>query len=136
MLRMLLILACIAGAAPAHAQLSDSLVSGGQLSGEWRGVGWQVDPGGTQSSWTISMRVAAGSAAIDYPSLGCRARLHEVRRHADEIEFREEITQGPCIDRGRLVVRPMDGRLWWYWHDAQGRADASAVLYRAEDPIG
>ena len=127
MLRTLLILALIAGAAPAHAQ----------IAGEWRGVGLQVGREGAQSSWTISMRVSAGNASrIEYPSLGCKATLHEIRRQPTEIEFREEITEGPCIDRGRLVVRAMDGRLWWYWHDAEGHADASAVLYRKEDVIG
>ena len=125
MLRTLLVLACIGGAAPAHAQ----------LAGDWRGVGLQVDRIGAQSSWTIAMRVG-GASRIDYPSLGCRATLHEVRRSGSEIEFREEITEGDCIDGGRLVVRSMDGRLWWYWHDAAGRADASAVLYRTDDPVG
>ena len=127
MLRTLLILALMAFAAPAHAQ----------AAGDWRGVGLQVGREGAQSNWTISMRVGAGGASrIDYPSLGCKATLHEVRRQTNEIEFREEITEGYCITGGRLVVRPMDGRLWWYWHDAEGRADASAVLYRAEDVIG
>lgn len=127
MLRTLLMLALISVAAPAHAQ----------TSGDWRGVGLQVGREGAQSSWTISMRVSAnGVAHIDYPSLGCKATLHEIRRLPTEIEFREEITGGDCIDGGRLVVRPMDGRLWWYWHDAEGRADASAVLYRKDDPIG
>ena len=127
MLRTLLMLALIAGAAPAHAQ----------MAGDWRGVGLQVGREGAQSSWTISLRVHAnGAAYIEYPSLGCKATLHEVRRLSSEIEFREQITDGDCIDGGRLVVRPMDGRLWWYWHDAEGRADASAVLYRKEDVIG
>jgi hypothetical protein len=132
MLRTLLVLALVAMAAPAHAQIPHV-----QVSGSWRGVGLQVGREGAQSSWTISMRVSGdGAAHIDYPSLGCKATLHEVRRVPAEIEFREEITTGACIDGGRLVVRPMDGRLWWYWHDTEGRADASAVLYRAEDPIG
>jgi hypothetical protein len=132
MLRTLLILAITAIAAPCHAQTLHT-----RLSGEWRGVGMQVGREGAQSTWTISMRISGDSASrIEYPSLGCKATLHEVRRLPAEIEFREEITEGPCIDRGRLVVRPMDGRLWWYWHDAEGRADASAVLYRDEDVIG
>ena len=127
MLRTLLILALIAVAAPAHAQ----------MAGDWRGVGLQVGREGAQSSWTISMRVSGdGLSRIEYPSLSCKATLHEVRRLPAEIEFREEITTGDCIDGGRLVVRPMDGRLWWYWHDAEGRADASAVLYRKDDPVG
>jgi hypothetical protein len=127
MLRTFLILTLMAAAAPAHAQ----------LAGDWRGVGLQVGREGAQSSWTISVHVHAdGAARIEYPSLGCKATLRELRRQAAEIEFREEITEGGCIDGGRLVVRQMDGRLWWYWHDAAGRADASAVLYRKEGPVG
>jgi hypothetical protein len=127
MLRTLVLLALLAVAAPAHAQ----------VSGDWRGLGLQVGREGAQSNWTISMHIRAGGASrIDYPSLGCKARLHEVRRLPAEIEFREEIIEGACLDGGRLVVRPMDGRLWWYWHDGEGRADASAVLYRDGDPVG
>jgi hypothetical protein len=126
MLRTLLILAIAAAPAPAHAQ----------VSGEWRGIGLQVDRQGAQSSWTISMRIDDAASRIDYPSLGCKGVLHEVRRSSGEIEFREEITTGDCIDGGRLLVRLMDGRLWWYWHDRLERADASAVLYRSDAVIG
>jgi hypothetical protein len=126
MLRALLVLVALAAAAPAHAQ----------MTGGWTGTGLQVDRGGVQSSWTISMRVRADDwARIEYPSLSCKAKLYETRRTGAEIEYREEITEGNCITGGRLVVKLMDGRLWWYWHDAQGRADASAVLYRDNEAI-
>ena len=99
MLRTLLILALAAGAAPAHAQ----------LAGDLRGICLQVDRFGAQSSWTIAMSISDnGPARFDYPSLGCKGKLHEVRRTGAEIEFREEITTGDCGDKGRLV--PPDGR--------------------------
>jgi hypothetical protein len=126
MLRLALIAAAVAMSAPAHAQ----------MIGGWTGTGLQVDRAGVQSSWTISMRVRADiTSPIEYPSLGCKGTLHEVRRYATEIEYREEITQGDCVTGGKLVVRLIDGRLLWFWHDAKGRADASAILYPESQPV-
>jgi hypothetical protein len=127
-IRSLLALAALAAlAAPAQAQ----------MSGGWQGVGLQAGPSGVQSTWTISMTVRSDIASrIEYPSLGCTGTLHELSRSRDEIEFREEITAGPCIDGGRIVARLRDGRLSWFWYIPGGNAgvDASAVLYR-ESPI-
>ena len=123
-IKSLLALAALAAiAAPAHAQ----------MSGGWQGVGLQAGPTGVQSTWTISMTVRSGIASrIEYPSLGCTGTLHELSRTRDEIEFREQITAGPCIDGGRIIARLRDGRLSWFWYLPGGNAgvDASAVLYR------
>jgi hypothetical protein len=123
-IRSLLALAALAAlAAPAHAQ----------MSGGWQGVGLQAGPSGVQSTWSISMTVRSGIISrIEYPSLGCTGALHELSRTRDEIEFREEIQSGPCIDGGRIVARLREGRLSWFWYIPGGNAgvDASAVLYR------
>jgi hypothetical protein len=127
-IRSLLALAALAAlAAPAHAQ----------MSGGWQGAGLQAGPSGVQSTWTISMTIRSDNTSrIEYPSLGCTGTLRELSRSRDEIEFREEITAGPCIDGGRIVARLRDGRLFWFWYIPGGNAgvDASAVLYR-ESPI-
>ena len=84
-----------------------------------------------QSTWDIVMTVRADiTSRIEYPSLGCKGALHELSRSKDEIEFREEIVSGACIDGGRLVVRQREGRLSWFWYLPGGNVDASAVLYR------
>jgi len=123
-IRSLLALAALAAIdAPAHAQ----------LGGGWQGVGLQAGPEGVQSTWTISMTVRSDiTSVIEYPSLGCTGTLHELSRTRDEIEFREEIKTGPCIDGGRIIARLRDGRLSWFWYLPGGKAgvDASAVLYR------
>jgi hypothetical protein len=67
--------------------------------------------------------------------LGCKAVLHELKRGGDEIQFREEITEGNCIDGGTLTARYTDNRVFWFWSKPGAGADASAVLYR-DQPIG
>ena len=130
---ILTLAAAIALAAPASAQIAGHAQ---MIGGSWTGTGYQVGPNGPQSSWTISMNVHADIASrIDYPSLGCRAALHELSRHGDEIEFREEITEGNCITGGTINVRFRDNRVFWFWSKPNSGADASAVLYR-DQPIG
>jgi hypothetical protein len=104
-----------------------------QMTGKWQGYGLQAGPAGVQSTWDIVMTVRSDiTSRIEYPSLGCKGALHELSRSKDEIEFREEIVSGPCIDGGRLVVRQREGRLSWFWYLPGGNVDASAVLYRGD----
>ncbi len=127
MVAALVFLAALVGPAGAQQQTAGHA----RMIGGWHGVGLQAGPLGVQSTWDITMRIRADiTSRIEYPSLGCKGILHELSRHIDEIEFREEITQGPCIDGGRMVVRLREGRVFWFWYSANGEADASAVLYR------
>jgi hypothetical protein len=131
MRRALAIAAMLALAAQAEAQ--PQIAGHARMIGGWHGVGLQVGPGGAQTSWDIVMRIRADiTSRIEYPSLGCKATLHELKRSGDEIEFREQIDSGPCIDGGKLTVRLGDNRVWWQWHGDDGTVDASAVLYRDE----
>ena len=121
------IAAAIAFAGPASAQIP---------SGAWTGTGYQVGPDGPQSTWSIVLDIHADiTNRIDYPSLGCKAVLHALERSHDEIEFREEITEGNCITGGTVNVRYRDNRVFWFWSKPSSGADASAVLYR-DQPIG
>lgn len=131
-MRLAILAAAIALAAPATAQTGHAKMIGG----DWTGVGYQVGPTGPQMSWTISLTIRADiTSRIDYPSLGCKAVLHELKRGGDEIEFREEITEGDCVTDGTINVRFRDNRIFWFWSKPSAGADASAVLYR-DQPIG
>jgi len=125
-MRALLMMSCLAlaMAAPAQAQPLPS------MAGAWHGTGLQVGPEGVQSSWTIQLSMTAtGTAEITYPSLGCSSVLHRVTAAPNEVLFREEITQGACIDGGHISVIAKNGRLFWFWTSPGTPADASAVLY-------
>ncbi len=104
-----------------------------QIAGAWRGVGLQAGPGGAQGTWDIAMTLRGdGTGRISYPSLGCTGVLATLSRSTHEIELRETITSGPCIDGGRIVARLTDGRLFWFWRKRSENVDASAVLYRSD----
>lgn len=120
----LLALAAIALTSPAFAQAPSD--------GVWKGTGLQVGHGGVQSTWTIRMTVVqGGKSEIEYPSLGCKGVLTQVANGLEGFEFNERITEGPCIDRGRIVAKQRLGRVFWFWYmPGGGDADASAVLYR------
>lgn len=119
--------AAIALAAPASAQIQ---------GGTWAGTGYQVGPDGPQSSWSIMLDIHTDmTSRIEYPSLDCKGVLHELKRGGDEIEFREEITEGDCVTGGIVNVRFRDHRVFWFWSKPDVNADASAVLYR-DQPIG
>jgi hypothetical protein len=133
MLRALVLAGGLAGllAAPSAAQAQPPAVGHAGMIGGWHGVGMQVGPGGVQSTWDITLRIRADiTSRIEYPSLGCKGTLHEEKRSATEIEFREQIDTGLCIDGGKLTVRLVDNRVWWFWRGQDGTVDASAVLYR------
>lgn len=125
-MRALLLMSCLALAMSAPAQAQRSHV----IAGDWRGTGLQVGPEGVQSSWTIQLSITpAGAAEIAYPSPGCKSVLHRVTSAPNETVFREEITQGACIDGGHISVMARNGRLFWFWTSPGTPADASAVLY-------
>ena len=100
--------------------------------GVWKGTGLQAGKAGVQSTWTIRMTVQQhGASEIEYPSLGCKGVLTQVANGVEGFEFNERITEGACIDRGRIVARQRSGRVFWFWYQpGGGDADASAVLYK------
>ena len=122
----LMALAAIAFASPAFAQAP--------ANGVWKGTGLQVGQGGVQSTWTIRMTVVqGGKSEIEYPSLGCKGVLTQVANGLEGFEFNERITEGDCVDRGRIVAKQRLGRVFWFWYlPGGGDIDASAVLYRDE----
>jgi hypothetical protein len=131
-MRAFILAACLI-AAPAYAQNAGHAE---MIGGTWTGIGYQVGPLGPQMSWTISLNIRADiTSRIEYPSLGCKAVLHELKRGGNEIEFREEITEGDCVTDGTINVRYRDGRVFWFWSKPDVGADGSAVLYR-DQPVG
>jgi len=121
---LLLAFAATAFASPALAQ--------SPADGVWKGTGLQVGKDGVQSTWTIRMTVRqGGKSEIEYPSLGCKGALTQIANGIEGFEYNESITEGDCIDRGRIVVKQRSGRVFWFWYQpGGGDADASAVLYR------
>lgn len=125
-----LVLAILMLAAPASAQPAQK-----PAASDWHGTGLQVDPGGIQSTWTIEMSINAQRSVISYPSLGCTGILHRISSSPTQLVFREEITEGDCVDNGRVIATFENGRIFWFWTKPGLDADASAVLYPARPVV-
>lgn len=110
--------------APAMAQPGQSIITG-----DWYGTGLQVGPEGVQSTWTIELSIKGNRSEISYPSLACKSVLHRIASKPDQITYREEITEGDCIDGGSISATLENGRVFWFWTKPDLDADASAVLY-------
>lgn len=130
-MRSLVLTAILLTAAPANAQAKHTA-----MSGDWHGVGLQVGSEGVQASWDIVLSINPDhSGAVTYPSLGCKGVLKRVMSTPSQIEFTETITEGNCIDGGRISITRDNGRLFWFWTKRGIDSDASAVLY-PDQPIG
>lgn len=116
-----------AGAASAQPAQTSPIVE------SWSGIGFQVGPEGPETSWEIELTLRSeSSGVISYPSLDCKSELTRVQGASRRIEFTEHITEGDCIDGGRISITLERGRLFWFWTKAGVDADASAVLYRGK----
>lgn len=114
-----------AGAASAQPLETSGIVA------TWSGIGFQVDALGLQTSWDIELSLKSeSSATVSYPSLNCTGELTRNKGASRRIEFTEHITQGDCVDGGRVSITLENGRLFWFWTKPEMDIDASAVLYR------
>jgi hypothetical protein len=107
-------------------------------AGTWAGEGYQVNPAGPASSWTIRLQILKnGDGVIDYPSLNCGGKL--IKQPAAGFgEYREHLDYGSdkCVDHGRVVILEKAGELSWYWSGDgtnNPKTSASAVLSRVSD---
>lgn len=106
----------------------------GRLAGVWEGEGNQFS---TDQDWTISMALQPGRAQriagiIAYPSLACGGELTLLEASGTQVQVREDITYGDCIDNGSIVVRPASsGRLDWKYYLPDGTQDAASTLTRS-----
>ncbi len=72
-------------------------------TGVWKGRAEQDDG----SSWTVEITVRRGTFTVEYPSLGCGARLHLLDGSGGRLTFREILTHGhdQCMDSCRIVLK-------------------------------
>ena len=102
------------------------------LSGTWEGRGCQS----SESCWTIRIKIPSYDSnelvggAIEYPSLGCKARLEFVRWENSTAVFRERYTKrGRCVDNGWLFLTPKDNdKLDYVWARPSGKKEAHTEM--------
>jgi hypothetical protein len=98
------------------------------LTGRWEGVGTQDD----QTSWPMIVEIsttrAGVCAAVEYPSIPCRAEWVCMRDREGTLEARERLLDDSalrCVDDGTMTMRlTADGTLDWQWRGAGQSATA------------
>lgn len=84
------------------------------FDGNWIGSAFQYN---LQESWTIKFTCNSkeGLFLIEYPSLGCSGTLSIENITDDEIEFRENIQQGNCINNGKIILKKINNKKFEYF---------------------
>ena len=102
-----------------------------QLQGEWRGIGYQLNTGGT---WSIHLKASAERASIAYPSLECSGNWQIVKQDKERIELLETITEGTdkCTNKGKVVITKVDENhvTFTYFSPFSGELEAFSTLVR------
>lgn len=81
---------------------------------------------------TIPMTLKEGKPVrVEYPTIGCKGRLEEVKRTMNEVTFIEHVESGSCIDGGTIVTS-MSGRsiINLNWTKQGNGLTATARLFR------
>jgi hypothetical protein len=80
-------------------------------------VGEQINPDGSRSYWTASMRLEGPEGRMDYPSLACGGALTFERTEGAIHFYRERIDYGHarCIDGGLVAVEMIGSSARWEW---------------------
>lgn len=99
--------------------------------GKWQGTATQLEATGSTSHYPLALDVAADSASITYPSLGCSATLTRLPSPDERPEFRETLTKGNnrCFDGGMVTLDPQSDskKMIWRWEQANAKGQPVVV---------
>lgn len=95
------------------------------VDGKWTGSAFQYN---LQESWTIKFTCNSkeGLFLIEYPSLECIGTLSIENITNDEIEFRENIQQGNCINNGKIILKRINNKRFEYFAYLSNNGDIIA----------
>ena len=99
------------------------------FDGVWVGQGIQLNDNET---WTIKLTVIGDNITIEYPSLGCSAKLTKSKSEQNKLYLSEKmINKKTCVDNGKIELEflaPNEIRFKWSFSNAtQG---AIATLFK------
>lgn len=99
------------------------------FDGVWVGQGHQLNDNGT---WSIKLTIKGDNTNIDYPSLGCNAKLTKVNSDNNKLYLSEKmIVKNNCIDNGKIELEWLSpNELRYKWSYSNGLPGAYATLYK------
>jgi hypothetical protein len=103
--------------------------STGVFDGVWVGQGIQLN---NNETWTIKLTVIGENINIEYPSLGCSAKLTKSKSEQNRLYLSEKIIDAnTCVDNGKIELEwltPNEIRFKWSFSD--GTPGSFATLYK------
>lgn len=100
-------------------------------SGQWQGVGVQIDG----QEWSLSVDIGATSADINYESAECGGKWNYLKVTDERIMAVENLSFGVdvCLDGGLVKIERFDeNSLLYSFYDQAGVVVAKAVLIEGE----
>ena len=99
------------------------------FDGVWVGQGIQLN---NNETWTIKLTVIGENIDIEYPSVGCNAKLTKTKSKKNRLYLTEKITDAnTCVDNGKIELEwltPSEIRFKWSFSD--GTPGSFATLYK------
>ena len=99
------------------------------FDGVWVGQGIQLD---NNTTWTIKLTVLGENINIEYPSLGCSAKLTKSRSDQNKLYLSEKmIIAKNCTDNGKIELELLTpNEIRFKWSFPNGTPDSFSTVYK------
>lgn len=99
------------------------------FDGVWVGQGIQLNDNET---WTIKLTVIGDNITIEYPSLGCSAKLTKSKSDQNKLYLSEKmIDKKTCVDNGKIELEFLaPNEIRFKWSFSNGNQGAIATLFK------
>ena len=103
--------------------------SSGLFDGVWVGQGLQLN---NNETWTIKLTVLGDNIIIDYPSLGCSAKLTKSKSEQNKLYLSEKmINANTCVDNGKIELEWLaPNEIRFKWSFSNGTQGSIATLHK------
>jgi phage-related protein len=103
--------------------------SSSPFDGVWVGQGLQLN---NNQTWTIKLTVLGDNIIIDYPSLGCSAKLTKSKSEQNKLYLSEKmINANTCVDNGKIELEWLaPNEIRFKWSFSNGTPGSVATLHK------
>ena len=103
--------------------------SSSPFDGVWVGQGIQLN---NNDTWTIKLTVMGENINIEYPSLGCNAKLTKSKSEQNRLYLTEKmINANTCIDNGKIELEWLTpNEIRFKWSFSNGTPGSFSNLYK------
>ncbi len=99
------------------------------FDGVWVGQGLQLN---NNQTWTIKLTIIGDNISIEYPSLGCSAKLIKSKSEQNKLYLSEKmINANTCLDNGKIELEWLaPNEIRFKWSFSNGIQGSIATLHK------